>query len=197
MSASSEFSAILELLGTFFADWRTGTLVLLLVAAAVFDVRSHRIPNKLVLTGVLVGLACSWLLPHPSHQDALFPLEGLLVGFVIFLPLYLLRAMGAGDVKLMAMVGAFVGPGDAFLAALATMIVGGGFALIHVLVNGTAARLYHNLSALLVGGAVSVVTGTRPSLQIDAAASAGRLPYAVPIALGSIGYLVLHHLGFF
>jgi prepilin peptidase CpaA len=192
----AEYNALLELLGALFVDWRISTLMALMLLAAVFDVRSHRIPNRLVLIGIVAGCLCNWILPaHTLRQGVLFPIEGLAVGFALFVPLYLLRAMGAGDVKLMAMVGAFVGPHDALFAALVTMIVGGALAIGYVIVNGTAARLYSNLLSFFYGSVLGVMGGVRPDVHIDASASAGKLPYAVSIALGTTGYLVLHQLG--
>jgi prepilin peptidase CpaA len=192
----SEFKAMLELLAMLFFDWRTGMLMLLLAAAAVSDYRSHRIPNWLVLSGALFGVIYNTALPPSAHDNILFPLAGLGLGLLLFLPLYLVRIMGAGDVKLLAMVGAFLGPGETFYVALATMVVGGVLAILFVLVRGTALRMYRNLVSLFQLGFLSVAGGSKPDLQIGADMSAGKLPYGVPIAIGTIGYLALHQLGF-
>ena len=191
-----ELKAMLDLVAMLFFDWRTGILMLLLTGAAISDYRSHRIPNWLVLSGALFGVIYNTALPPSPHDNILFPLAGLGLGLMIFLPLYLIRAMGAGDVKLLAMVGAFLGPGDTFHAALATMIVGGMMAILFVLVRGTALRMAHNLVSLFQLGFLSVASGSKPDLQVGADMSAGKLPYGVSIAIGTIGYLVLHQLGF-
>ena len=191
-----EFKAMLDLLAMLFFDWRTGILILLLAGAAISDYRSHRIPNWLVLSGALFGVIYNTALPPSPHDNILFPLLGLGLGLLLFLPLYLVRAMGAGDVKLLAMVGAFLGPGDTFYAALATMIVGGVLAILFVLARGTASRMFYNLVSLFQLGFLSVAGGSKPDLQIAADMSAGKLPYGVSIAIGTIGYLVLHQLGF-
>ena len=192
----SEFKAMLELLGWLFFDWRTGIVILLLIVAAVSDCRTRRIPNWLVLSGALYGVIYNTVLPPTPHDNILFPLAGLALGLLLFLPLYLVRAMGAGDVKLLAMIGAFLGPGDTFYAALATMIVGGVLAILFVLARGTALRMFHNLVSLFQLGFLSVAGGSKPDLQIEADMSAGKLPYGVPIAIGTIGYLVLNQLSF-
>ena len=192
----SEFKAMLELLAMLFFDWRTGIVILLLIVAAVSDCRTRRIPNWLVLSGALYGVIYNTVLPPTPHDNILFPLAGLALGLLLFLPLYLVRAMGAGDVKLLAMVGAFLGPGDTFYAALATMIVGGVLAILFVLARGTALRMFHNLVSLFQLGFLSVAGGSKPDLQIEADMSAGKLPYGVPIAIGTIGYLVLNQLSF-
>jgi len=192
----SEFKAVLDLLAMLFFDWRTGILMLLLAAAAVSDYRSHRIPNWLVVSGALFGVVYNTALPPSPHATILFPLAGLGLGLLLFLPLYLIRAMGAGDVKLLAMVGAFLGPGDTFLAALASMIVGGVLAVLMVVARGAALRLFHNLASLFQRGFLAALAGSVPNLQIAAGTSAGKLPYGVAIASGTIGYLVVDQLGF-
>ena len=187
---------MLELLAWLFFDWRTGILMLLLTVAAISDYRSQRIPNWLVLAGALFAVMYNTALPPTPHDNILFPLAGLGLGLLLFLPLYLVRAMGAGDVKLLAMAGAFLGPGDTLYAALATMIAGGVLAVVFVLMRGTALRMLHNLVALFHFGFVSAAGSFKPNLQITVGASAGKLPYGVAIAIGTIGYLVLHQLGF-
>src|SRR4051812_12918709 len=92
-------------------------LLLLVLGAAVFDARYRRIPNWLTLAGVLLGLALNtWLYGvFPTKQvqgtwgGLVFAAEGLGFAFAVYLFLYALRAMGAGDVKLMAAVGAMTG----------------------------------------------------------------------------------------
>ena len=192
----AEFKAVLDLLAMLFFDWRTGILMLLLAGAAVSDYRTHRIPNWLVLSGALFGLIYNTALPPSPHANILFPLAGLGLGLLLFLPLYLVRLMGAGDVKLLAMVGAFLGPGDTFRAALASMIVGGVLSIVFVLVRGTARRLLYNLGSLFQLGLLSVAGGSKPNLRIGADVSAGKLPYGVAIAIGTICYLITDQLGF-
>jgi prepilin peptidase CpaA len=123
-------------------------------------------------------------------------LGGVLVGVGLFLPLYLLRAMGAGDVKLLAMVGAFLGPTDTFRVALATMIIGGVMAIVFVVLKGTVGRLAQNLRSLFQVGLLDVLVGRAPDLQLAPSLSAGRLPYGVAISAGTMGYLVARQLGF-
>lgn len=193
---SAEFQAMLELLSLLVLNWRTGTLIFCLVLAACMDYRTHRIPNWLVGWGSLLGVVLSWLYP-PFHQtSAWWPIQGLVMGLALFLPFYLLGVMGAGDVKLMAMVGAFIGPSHVLWAALYTLVAGGVLALVWVLVRGTVGRLVRNLSTLFQLSFISLAQAGPPTLQVSAAASAGKLPYAMAIAIGTLTYLVRHQLGF-
>jgi prepilin peptidase CpaA len=102
MTSSSEFLAVLDLVEMLLLHPRTGVLIGLLTTAAVSDVRTGRIPNWLVFSGALYALAYNAL--YPRDMGILFALGGLSVGLVALLPGYLLRVLGAGDVKLMAMV---------------------------------------------------------------------------------------------
>ena len=190
-----EFRAALELLAMLFLDWRIAVLILLLIAASVFDYRSQRIPNRLVQLGVLFGLIYN--IAFPPYRDAgmLWPFAGMGLGFLAFLPLYLISATGAGDVKLMAMVGAFVGPFDMIGILLCTMAAGGVLSLLLVLARGTGGLLLRNLTALLKLGFLSGQAGIRPDLSLNADASAGKLPYALAISTGTIAGLLVHQFG--
>lgn len=193
---NTEFKAMLELLAMLILNWRTGILFALLITAAIIDYRSHRIPNWLVFSGALFGVLYNMLAPPFPHASLLWPFQGLGMGLIVLLPLYLLGVMGAGDVKLMAMVGAIVGPADMVWVLLYTMMVGGVLAIIFVLARGTATRMWRNLNSLFLVGFFNALDGVRPNLHIDARLSAGKLPYGVAIAIGTIGYLTLHQLGF-
>ncbi len=193
--ADAEMNAMWELLTSLLLSGRTGVLLLLLATAAAIDVRSHRIPNWLVLSGAVYALVYNTVFPPLLHGTVLFPLAGLGLGLALFLPLYLLRAMGAGDVKLLAMCGAFLGPNEIWRAALVVLITGGLLGVVFVLANGSALRVYQNLTALFRVGLFTTLGGSAPSLRIPASVSAGRLPYGVAIAVGTAAYLVLHQLG--
>lgn len=171
-------------------------LVGLLLVIAWQDIRSHRIPNKLVLTGVVLGIVLNGLLPEGWGFNSVIPgglgwlaaLQGLGVGMAVLLPIYWLRAMGAGDVKLMAMVGAFLGPADVLGAVLATFVAGGVMALVVVLWSKQVGQLLQNIKLMLLGGVVKMSAGQLP-LMNDLPVSVGKLPYAVAITVGTFGYL--------
>ena len=104
-------------------------LLSLVGLAACCDIDRRRIPNLLVVSGLAAALLLHLASGGPPAMLRL-GLAGMAAGGAIFLPLYLLRGMAAGDVKLMAMVGAFLGPATAALAAMLTVIAGGGVALL-------------------------------------------------------------------
>lgn len=177
-------------------------LCLLLAGAAWSDTRERRIANRLVFAGAFAGIVCNTVLPEGFGFASALPgslgfwtaLGGLAAGFGLMLPLYLLRAMGAGDVKLMAMVGAFLGPRAIAGVVLATFIAGGAMILAVVLRNGTFGRLLDNLRTMLLSAFFKLAMHETP--VIDATpVPAGRMPYALAIAAGTIIYIALKSTG--
>jgi prepilin peptidase CpaA len=159
-------------------------LVLLVSIAAVNDLATRRIPNRLLLAGLACALFLRLLSANPG-SSLLAALAGMGVGLAVFLPFYLLRGMAAGDVKLMAVVGAFTGPNDAFAVAVVTWCAGGVMALLLVLLRGRLRLVMSNLGRML----------SAPGTDVRAPAqhtSAGTMPYGVAIAIGTIAVLIRH-----
>jgi prepilin peptidase CpaA len=154
-------------------------LVLLLLTASVIDFRTLRIPNWLSVGGALLGLAFGALFA-PGGLDHLrgfsWALQGLGLCFAITIPFYVLGLLGAGDVKLTAMAGAFLGPWDALHVVLFAFIAGG----IAVLVISAS-----QYAALATG---------RPQF-VAAHARATRLPFAASVAAGTLAWLVARQFG--
>ena len=192
---SSEFLAVLDLVGMLVASPRTGVLIGLLVLAAVSDIQTGRIPNWLVLIGTIYAVTYSAFYPiYPRDMGLLVALGGLAVGFASLLPGYLLRVLGAGDVKLMAMVGAFLGTWGAVEAVLASLIAGGLLALALAAYSGRLVHMLRNVAMVFRGTLLGVSTGVG-GLALPGGTSAGRMPYGVAIAAGTIGHLMLDQLG--
>jgi prepilin peptidase CpaA len=163
-------------------------LLLLVCVAAVNDIATRRIPNRLLLA----GLACAFLL----HLGATNPgigllraIEGMATGLAVFLPLYLLRGMAAGDVKMMAVVGAFAGPGATFEIAVLTWCAGGVMALLMVLLRRRSRVVLDNLRIMLFRG----MTNRAGLATLAQQTSAGSMPYGVAIAAGTIVTLIRHY----
>lgn len=168
-----------------------------LLAAAWCDLCRKRIPNVLVFSGALMAMLLHTALPAGEGFLAALPgglgfsgaLAGLACGLVALLPLYMLHAMGAGDVKLLAMTGAFLGPVQIWGALLATLFAGGAFAIVVALRHGVLRRVLANLRFMLwmfmfkAGGMGAALPDVETS-------TVGRLPYGVAIAAGSIAYLI-------
>lgn len=167
------------------------TLLALVLIAAAFDVRYRRIPNWLVLTGFLAGLSLSFVfLRAPGLKDSLL---GASLAFAVYFPLFALRAMGAGDLKLMVAVASFTGPLNWLFLFLITALLGGALAVILLLYRGKLARTLGNV--LMVLGELSHLRPPyRRNPELDIAhPDAVRLPHGVSIAGGTLLFLVLNY----
>ena len=105
-------------------------LALLLTAVCVSDLRSRRIPNWLVL--LIAGLGLANAVAASSGTGLVRAAASVGVGLILWLPFYLLRMMGAGDVKFFAAACAWLDPITALRAALLSAVFGGVLALVWV-----------------------------------------------------------------
>jgi prepilin peptidase CpaA len=157
------------------------------LAACITDFRSRRIPNVLTF-GASAAAFVFWAVSG-GPTGLVFSVAGWLVGCLLFLPWFLLRGMGGGDVKLLAALGAWVGPGTALWIALYAAIAGGLFAIVVTLASGYLATMVRNVWGLLMFWRVA---GVQPHPELTLATAAGpRLPYAFPITAGAVAVLWL------
>ncbi len=154
--------------------------VVLAGSAAATDIRSARVPNALTLAAAVLGLLSHAVLS--GGQGFAASAIGLLTGLVVFFPFFALRAMGAGDVKLMAALGAWLGWQPTIHVALYGAIAGGVMAILVSLGAGYTRTALANVRELLTSW---WLTGIRPlpALTLDAGTGL-RLPYAIPILAG-------------
>ena len=116
------------------------------------------------------------------------------LGMALLLPFYVVGAMGAGDVKLMGMVGACLGAAGVLSAAVLTFLAGGVFALLVALRNRSLGRALGNVRTMFYGSLVGA-SATRRVEIVGPAVSAGKVPYGVAIAAGTLMHVVLLQLG--
>lgn len=157
------------------ASW--GLLWSLLGAAALWDLFRRRIPNLIPLTLALAGVAAQlWF--RPAGIALLASLGGFAVGFVVWLPSYLLRFAGAADLKLAAAAGIWLGPLGALRASLFAALVGGVLALLWLWRSEGLVGAWvflRTLPARVLGGTIALRT---------AVSSGASVPYALAIAAG-------------
>lgn len=168
-------------------------LVLVAAPAAWCDVRERRVPNAVTMGGLLLGLALAGIMAGLAGLAA--AAVGAALGLLVGLPVFLLGGLGGGDVKLLAAVGAFLGPGRLPLALLAIALTGGIMAAVEVVRRGAVRQTVLNLWAIVMSiGPGSFgrwrTRGAGGALTVDAA-SAVTIPYAVAIAIGSVAGSVL------
>ncbi len=154
------------------------SLALLLIAAVWRDLRWHRIDNGIVLGGIVVALTLHAIATGiPGIASSL---AGLAVGLLLLLPFYARGGMAAGDVKLMAAAGAFLGPVDAAWATGWSLIAGGVIAFAILLQGDGLRRGVLSTSRQFFDYAMARVWVPAPA----GSAAARRFPYAAAIAIG-------------
>jgi prepilin peptidase CpaA len=148
-----------------------------LLAATVIDIRTRRIPNALTagMSGVGLALAATGV----SGISPAAALLGFALGLLLMMPGYLLGATGAGDVKLMAAVGAVLGPALVVTAFLFTAVAGGVLAIVVAARRG-------RVTAALAGTGQLIASPSGAQEKIRSAGTAHRFAYGPAIALGSL-----------
>ena len=167
-------------------NWPTWLLSAVLIVAAVIDGWRLRVPNWITFPLVIGG----WI-----YSTAYFGWEGLgwsvmgrIVGLVLLLPAYAIGGMGAGDVKLLAGVGAWVWATTTLYAFCVSAIVGGAIAVVMVLWRRDWRHhtyqfwmIVHEIFEVRDPNALAQTAARRKSAML-------LLPYGIPIAIGSIAY---------
>ena len=152
-------------------------LMAVLAAAVWLDFARHRIPNVLTFGALGAGLLLSAV--GAGLDGAVTAFAGAAVAFACFMPLYLMKGMGGGDVKLMAAAGAFLGPMNAFIAAMLTLATG---AILGLVVLAWRLIELRDASGALLAGPVLAQAGKK------------RFPYAAAIAVGVVSTMCLRGL---
>jgi prepilin peptidase CpaA len=156
-------------------------------AACITDVRSARIPNVLTFSGAIAGLLFHAFAPNGAGFAAAG--EGCLIGLGVFFLPFALGGLGAGDVKLLAALGAWLGPTDILWSAVYAALVGAALCVVVAIARGYVRTAVSNIWMLLCHWSV---VGLRPLRELSLEGNGGpRLAYAVPILLGLVVTLCL------
>ena len=153
-----------------------------LVVAVVTDLRSRRIPNWLVLPFLVAGvLVRGW---QHGWSGVGHSLEGMGLGALLFGVLYLMGGMGAGDVKLCAAIGAWIGPMQLIVALVFTGFAGGLMALAWAIRGKFVGELFKGSGDLIFGLGNR---GKKPESKLVLSNPLARkMPYAPAIAVGTL-----------
>jgi prepilin peptidase CpaA len=159
------------------------------LVAAGSDVATRRIPNALTFGAALAALAAhAWIGGLPGAAMAV---AGWAVGIALFLPVFALGGMGAGDVKLLAGVGAWVWSTTTLYAFAVSTIVGAIIAVLMVVIQ----RKWNKHHAQFWMICTEILTVKDPeqlaAIAADRKPSMMLLPYGIPIAIGTIAYFAV------
>ena len=161
-----------------------GPLGAFLVAAAITDARTRKIPNQLSYSSIPVGLVCHAIVMGFGGLGWAF--LAVVITFVIGLILSALGWLGGGDVKLLMGVGAFLGLGGLGEVFFYAVFAGSAIGLVVTLINGYLKDMVIRIFRFMRGLIRQVMYGTkmvREDLETD---PRGKLPFAVPILAGAI-----------
>ena len=174
--------------GMLVEHWDIKLVSAVLIWAAWIDGRQLRVPNwmtyPLVFSGLIYG-ACTGGWEGLGHRAV-----GMCVGLLCLLPLYAVGGMGAGDVKLMAGIGAWVGATTTWHAFCVSVVVG---AVMAVAMAWRRGKLGHHFTNFMI--IWNEWMSVRDPRKLSAIAAERKpsmllLPYGIPICIGSIGYFL-------
>lgn len=169
-------------------NWPVKLVCAILILAAWIDGKQLRVPNWITFPMVFAGLVYnSWVGGWSGLGDALI---GMIVGLATLLPLYAIGGMGAGDVKLMAGIGAWLGAAVTWHAFCVSVVVGAIMAVAMVLWRKSWKKHYGNFQMILLE--FLTVKNPRELSRIAAERKPQMLllPYGIPICIGSIAYFM-------
>lgn len=150
--------------------------------ACVFDIRTRRIPNALTMSAAVAGLL--FHLTNSGLAGAQTSAGGWVVGLLLLLPYFALGGMGGGDVKLVAALGAWLGPRETFWLAIYAGLAGGVIALLVIVARGYARQAFANVLSIFSYWSIAGIKPV-PGMTLESSKSP-RLAFAIPILAGTM-----------
>jgi prepilin peptidase CpaA len=169
-------------------DTRTVVVLVVAVVAVISDLRTRRIPNVLTFGAALAALAYATITGGTS--GLLQASTGWLLAAALFFPLFALGGMGAGDVKLLAALSAWLGPVDAIYLAVFASMAGGVVGIAVALYHGYLRQAIANVWVMLMQWRLKGL-GPVPGLTLKDN-RAPKLAFAIPITIGAVCTLWRH-----
>lgn len=164
--------------------WFDLILVALLVICVITDLRERKIYNKVLIPFLAIGLILNIAVGGIAGLG--HALAGLAVGFAILLIPYFLGGMGAGDVKLLAVIGGLKGTVFVLTAAVYMALAGGVLALFVLFFRKGALSRIKQIGHFIGG----LRSGVKIPLALDKDSLNATYPYGVAIAIGALAAIV-------
>jgi len=174
-------------------EWTLALLIPATLYASWIDYAERRVPNWLNAAIALAGLALQFA--FFGGDGVLTGLAGLGVGFAVLIVPWMMHGMGAGDVKLMAAIGAWLGPWLTFVSFGVGAVIGGVAAVVMIVSSGRVVHAYANMQTIMtkmrrIDTAFGEYGGARTF-----GSTSQLLPYGVPLTAGTIGVLLTYYFG--
>jgi prepilin peptidase CpaA len=160
--------------------------------AGWMDQRTRRIPNWLTVPGLIVGIATNAALS--GWHGVVLALEGAGLALAILLPFVLLRALGAGDWKLIGAVGGLLGPKALLYVLIVSILAAGAIGMVQVI---RANRVVHTLKNMWVLAQGFLIFGLRanPEISLDNPGLM-KVPFGVAVAIAAVICFAAGRLGY-
>lgn len=178
----------------FTANWHIWLVSVVLVVAAVIDGIKLKVPNWITFPFIISGwiyssIAYAWV-GDPWYVGLGWSMAGTVIGLCCLLPAYAIGGMGAGDVKLMMGIGAWVHCAITFYSFCVSVIVGAVLAVVMVWVQRGWKK--HSMQFQTILNEILTIRNpeTLSAIAADRKSTMLLLPYGIPIAIGTIGYFV-------
>lgn len=160
-------------------------LIGLCLTASYFDIKSRRIPNHLVLVGLITAVL--WHGLSGGTNGLIQSLQGWAVGMALLFIPFILGGMGAGDVKLLGMIGALQGSAFVINTFLWMALWGGGMALVYLALDG---RLWVMIARIIGYYYPPILVKATLAFNTNERADKVTIPYGVAITLGALSTLI-------
>ena len=173
-------------------NWPIWVVTITLIVAAVIDGLQLKVPNWITFPMIISGWVYSIALsPYAGWEGLMYSILGTVVGLALLLPAYAIGGMGAGDVKLLAGVGAWVWSTTTLYAFAVSTIVGAVIAVLMVLVQRKWSK--HHAQFWMICTEILTVKDPEQlaAIAADRKPTMMLLPYGIPIAIGTIGYFIV------
>jgi prepilin peptidase CpaA len=170
-------------------NWPVWLVTITLVLAAVIDGMKLKVPNWITFPMIISGwIYSATVSPYAGWEGLTYSLVGTAVGLALLLPLYAIGGMGAGDVKLLAGVGAWVWSLTTVYAFAVSAIVGGIIAVLMVVSRKKWFK--HKSQFWMICNEILTVKDPEKlaAMAAERKPSMMLLPYGIPIAIGTIAY---------
>jgi len=182
----------MDVLSTMADNWVYWAVAIFAVIAAYIDGKELRVPNKITLPMIVAG----WMWSSISYgingdgwyMGLMWSMLGMCVGLATLLPAYAIGGMGAGDVKMMAAIGAWVHCSITFYSFCVSAVVGAILAIIMIITSGEGRKHYAQFFCILQE--IKTIKDPEQLAQIATARKTKMrlLPYGIPLAIGTILY---------
>jgi prepilin peptidase CpaA len=173
-------------------NWPVWVVTITLVVAAVIDGKKLKVPNWITFPMIIAGWIYSAAFsPYAGWEGLMFSLAGTVIGLALLLPLYAIGGMGAGDVKLLAGVGAWVWGTTTVYAFAVSAVIGGIIAVLMVVWRRKWFK--HQAQFWMICNEILTVKDPEKLAAIAAERKPTMmlLPYGIPIAIGTIMYFAV------